>query len=51
MMDGAIDIRLIVALAGILVSVAGASAVGKMQIKSILYQLKDADVIWPTKPA
>jgi len=43
MMDGAIDIRLIVTLAGILVSVAGASAVGKMQIKSILYQLKDIE--------
>lgn len=43
MMEGAIDIRLIVTLAGILVSVAGAAAVGKMQIKAILDQLRDLE--------
>ena len=42
-MDGAIDIRLIVTLGGILFSVAGAAAVGKMQIKSILDAMGDVE--------
>lgn len=42
-MDGVIDIRLILTLGGILVSVAGAAAVGKMQIKAILDQLRDLE--------
>lgn len=42
-MDGAVDIRLIVTLAGILFSVAGAAAVGKMQIKSIIESLTDVE--------
>lgn len=42
-MDGAIDIRLIVTLAGILFSVAGAAAVGKMQIKVIQDALSDIE--------
>ena len=42
-MEGAIDIRLIVTLAGILFSVAGAAAVGKMQIKAILSTLIDIE--------
>ena len=42
-MEGAIDIRLIVTLAGILFSVAGAAAVGKMQIKVILTTLMDIE--------
>jgi prefoldin subunit 5 len=42
-MDGAIDIRLIVTLGGILFSVAGAAAVGKMQIKVIQDTLNDIE--------
>lgn len=42
-MDGAIDIRLIVTLGGILFSVAGAAAVGKMQIKVIQDTLADIE--------
>ena len=42
-MDGAIDIRLIVTLGGILFSVAGAAAVGKMQIKVIQDTLSDIE--------
>jgi hypothetical protein len=42
-MDGAIDIRLIVTLGGILFSVAGAAAVGKMQIKAIQDTLSDIE--------
>jgi len=41
--DGAIDIRLIVTLGGILFSVAGAAAVGKMQIKVIQDTLSDIE--------
>lgn len=42
-MDGAIDIRLIVTLGGILFSVAGAAAVGKMQIKALQDLLSDVE--------
>jgi len=42
-MEGAIDVRLIVTLGGILVSVAGAAAVGKMQIKAIQDSLADIE--------
>ena len=42
-MDGAIDARLLITLGGILFSVAGAAAVGKMQIKVILEQLADIE--------
>ena len=42
-MDGSIDIRLIVTLAGMLFSVAGAAAVAKMQLKIINEQLKDIE--------
>tara|TARA_R110002074_G_scaffold182685_5_gene347703 strand:- start:746 stop:1108 length:363 start_codon:yes stop_codon:yes gene_type:complete len=42
-MDGAIDIKLIATLGGILFSVAGAAAVGKMQIKAIITQLADLE--------
>ena len=42
-MDGAIDIRLIVTLGGILFSVAGAAAVGKIQIKVIQETLNDIE--------
>ena len=42
-MEGAIDIRLIVTLGGILFSVAGAAAVGKMQIRSILDAMGDVE--------
>ncbi len=42
-MDGAIDIRLIVTLGGILFSVAGAAAVGRMQIKVIQDILQDIE--------
>ena len=40
-MEGAIDIRLVVTLAGILFSVAGASAVAKLQIKQLIAKLED----------
>jgi|TARA_R110000787_G_scaffold98297_2_gene202273 hypothetical protein len=42
-MDGAIDMRLIVTVVGIIVSMAGAAAVGKMQIKSMLEKLDDTE--------
>ena len=42
-MDGAIDIRLIITLGGILFSVAGAAAVGKMQIKVMQDTLHDLE--------
>ena len=42
-MEGAIDIRLVVTLAGILFSVAGASAVAKMQIKQLVEKLEDVE--------
>ena len=42
-MDGAIDIRLIVSLGGILLSMGGAFAVGKMQIKVIHESLTDIE--------
>jgi len=42
-MDGAIDLRLIITLGGILFSVAGAAAVGKMQIKILQDTLHDLE--------
>ena len=42
-MDGSIDLRLVVTLAGMLVSVVAASAVAKMQIKVILERLDDME--------
>jgi len=42
-MDGAIDVRLVVTIAGILVSVAGASAVARSQIQRIQEMLKDIE--------
>ena len=42
-MDGSIDLRLVMTLVGMLVSVAGASAVAKMQIKVILEKLDDIE--------
>ena len=42
-MDGSIDLRLVLTLVGMLVSVAGASAVAKMQIKVILEKLDDME--------
>jgi ubiquinone biosynthesis protein UbiJ len=42
-MDGVIDIRLLITLGGILFSVAGAAAVGKMQISNILDSLSDIE--------
>ena len=42
-MDGSIDLRLVMTLLGMLVSVAGASAVAKMQIKVILEKLEDME--------
>jgi hypothetical protein len=42
-MEGAIDLRLIITLGGILFSVAGAAAVGKMQIKVILEAVHDME--------
>ena len=42
-MEGGIDIRLVVTIADILFSVAGASAVAKMQIKDIIEKLSDMD--------
>jgi hypothetical protein len=39
-MDGAIDLRLIITLGGILFSVAGAAMVGKMQIKQLTEETK-----------
>ena len=40
-MEGAIDVKLLITLGGILFSVAGAAAVGKMQIKAIQDTLFD----------
>ena len=42
-MDGAIDIRLIVTLGGILFSVAGAAAIARHQIKSLIEKLHDVE--------
>jgi hypothetical protein len=42
-MDGAIDIRLIITIGGILFSVAGAAAVGKMSIRVIQETLRDLE--------
>tara|TARA_R110000803_G_scaffold92633_1_gene160162 strand:+ start:300 stop:662 length:363 start_codon:yes stop_codon:yes gene_type:complete len=42
-MEGAIDVRLIITVGGILFSVAGAAAIGKMQIKVILENLADIE--------
>lgn len=42
-MDGAVDIKFLITLGGILFSVAGAAAVGKMQIKAILESLVDIE--------
>ena len=42
-MEGAIDLRLVVTLGGILFSVAGASAVAKMQIKQLVDKLDDVE--------
>tara|TARA_R100001594_G_scaffold41661_1_gene73566 strand:+ start:1025 stop:1378 length:354 start_codon:yes stop_codon:yes gene_type:complete len=42
-MEGAVDIKFLVTLGGIIFSVAGAAAVGKMQIKSILESLGDVE--------
>ena len=43
MMDGAIDIRLLITIGGILFSVAGAAAVGKMSIRVIQDTLQDLE--------
>ena len=42
-MEGGIDIRLVITVAGILFSVAGASAVAKMQIKQLVEKLDDIE--------
>jgi len=42
-MEGAIDLRTILTLGGILFSVAGASAVAKMQIKQLVENLSDIE--------
>ena len=42
-MDGAIDVRLIVTLGGILFSVAGAAAIARYQIKSIMEKIQDIE--------
>lgn len=42
-MEGGIDIRLVLTVAGILFSVAGASAVAKMQIKNLVEKLEDME--------
>lgn len=42
-MEGAIDLRTVLTLGGILFSVAGASAVAKMQIKQIGEKLEDVE--------
>tara|TARA_Y100000593_G_scaffold17291_1_gene34598 strand:- start:1597 stop:1932 length:336 start_codon:yes stop_codon:yes gene_type:complete len=42
-MEGAVDIKFLITLGGIIFSVAGAAAVGKMQIKSILESLLDIE--------
>ena len=42
-MDGTIDMRLIITVVGIIVSMAGAAAVGKMQIKVMLEKIDDTE--------
>ena len=42
-MDGAVDVKFLITLGGILFSVAGAAAVGKMQIKAIIESLGDVE--------
>lgn len=42
-MEGAVDVRLLVTIAGILFSVAGAAAIARFQIKSILESLTDIE--------
>jgi len=42
-MDGAVDVKFLITIGGIIFSVAGAAAVGKMQIKSILESLRDVE--------
>ena len=42
-MDGAVDIKFLFTLGGIIFSVAGAAAVGKMQIKTIIESLGDVE--------
>lgn len=42
-MEGAIDIRMVITIGGILFSVAGASAIAKMQIKQIEEKLTDIE--------
>ena len=42
-MDGTIDIKFLITIGGIIFSVAGAAAVGKMQIKAILESLLDIE--------
>lgn len=42
-MDGMVDAKMLITLGGILFSVAGAAAVGKMQIKAILLSLADME--------
>ena len=42
-MEGSIDIKFLITIGGIIFSVAGAAAVGKMQIKSILESLLDIE--------
>ena len=42
-MDGAVDIKLLVTLGGIIVSMAGAAAVAKSQIQRLTEMLKDME--------
>ena len=42
-MEGAIDLRLVITLGGILFSVAGASAVAKIPIKQLVDKLEDVE--------
>jgi|TARA_R110000822_G_scaffold236946_3_gene367483 hypothetical protein len=42
-MDGVVDAKTLITIVGILFSVAGAAAVGKMQIKNILISLVDIE--------
>lgn len=42
-MDGVVDIKFLVTIGGILFSVAGAAAVGRMQIKNILEAIEDVE--------
>ena len=44
-MDGSVDIKLLVTLGGIIVSMAGAAAVAKNQIQRLTEMLKDMDVM------